>query len=343
MSICSLRLFEPDPQAATGPPRQASPEMDLGAFYEEFWLPERQTREHRPRHAETIALDRQALQEWRWTHGRLPIGRTARTHWYAFLGDLKRRTYRGRPRAPATINKLATHLRTILNAAADYQWLDGDRWRVGLVELPRLPLPQLAPPDPSPGFSLEEIGRLLSAVPRCPGLGAAWIEGEPEPFWRSLILFGHNTALRPKSIFGARGWMLDHKARDWLWLPADALKRSPAPMEFFLNAAARAALESVAPRLSPPDPLFGWRGWPGTKPAFYACWRALIAAAGLPRDAVFYRFRRATLNWLLVENEAAARLVAGHRTGGAMDFYARRYEIVPPHLSRLPQPQLRLF
>jgi len=340
----SPRLFVGDgPADQPPPPTPWNPRWSVERYYEECYLP-RVTAEGQ-RHLETIRKDRQAIQELRWIVGPVALGDFGAEHWLEFLRGLKEIRTRGKPRVQNTLRSIATHARHVLHEAAQEEWRDAEGNRhVGLLRVGRFKVPALEEREPDDGFTVEEAGRAI-AVSSAEPFGASYLpQGLPATrFWPALIAFCWNTGLRPKTIFAAQRCWIGQTSPGWLHAPREALKHQPGAAEFYLNRAARRAVDEAA---SDDPHLFPWRGWPGTRPAMFAEHKRILAAAGLDDVRAGFQFkgyRRALCNWLLGQLGDApdlnvVRLVLGHRFQGALANYGRRAPIVVPLLERLPQP-----
>lgn len=332
------RLFDPD---AGIPPRPSLP--TLPEFYEGYLLPEVLSQRSPRRSPRTIELDRLALKFWEEIVGHLPLDQIAAETWRAFRLGLAERLYRGRRLSSQTIKTRCTHIAFILRFAGPPDREGGPE--ADLIRLPYTPIPPAEIQEPKPPFSLEEIGRLFAAAEADPP-ACSHIEGiEPRIYWPALLAFSYNSVLRIDCLMRAEHECLGKNGEHWLFAPARTVKRGRKNLDFYLNPAARAALDRLGRR---EGRLFPWRGWPegsgpGSRPWFFEQIRRIEKAAGLPRERWFgtYGLRRAALTWIAGPegNVLVARIVAGHTAGDVLlAHYTWRFANVPPVLDRLPQP-----
>jgi len=347
----SPRLFDPGPHhQETPPPMPWNPRWSLKRYYEECYLPRALAEDGR--HPETIRKDRQALEEFSWVCGAVPLGDFGAEHWLAFVRGLRAicsARCGGGPRAQNTLRGLAIHARHILAEASMEEWRDAEGQRhVGLVQLGRLKVPALEHREPDDCFNVEEMGRAIACC-RAEPFSCAYLPAglSPTRFWPALLMFEWNTGLRPKSIFAARREWIGKTLAGWLHVPKEALKHQRRSWEFYLNKAARQAVDLAA---SDDPHVFPWRGWPNTKPQLYAEHKKIFLAAGLPEERAAFQFkgsRRAVVKWVMEHlgpepDLDVVRLILGHQFQGSLGYYARRGAIVPPLLDRLPQPMPHL-
>lgn len=341
------RLFDPGTDQLPPPPTPWNPRWAIARYYDECYLPRVTAESQSGRHPKTIEKDRQAIEEFGWICGPVPLGDFGSEHWLEFLRGIKHvhsRRCNG-PRSQNTLRGIATHLKHILAEASCEEWRDAQGSRhVGLLQLGKLKVPALEVKEPEDSYTAEEIGRAIACCSAEP-FGADYMPPglSPKKFWPALICFAWNTALRPKSIFAARREWIGLKTPGWLHMPKEALKHQSRSWEFYLNAAARHAVDQAA---SGEIKIFAWRGWPGTRAEMFATHKQILRAAGLPESRAGFQFkgyRRAVTNWLLAHlgerpDTNVVRLVLGHRFQGALAYYGQRATIVPPLLDRFPQP-----
>jgi integrase len=339
----AIRLFTgADPnEAGRGNTKKPTPEWRLSELYEQFLLPCVFLPEGRPQ--ETIAQDRLAIGRWRDYAGDPPLGQVDAWTWAEFCQRMRARQWRGATVSQNTVKKTCTHLKKLLGFAGG--WRGGNKPPgLGLVELPYLASPPTLKQVPEKDYTLSEIQRLIEAAEADPPKASNLLGVAPRLWWPNLLRFAYNTALRAKSMLGARWDLWDKNRPDWLWLPPQLLKETHEGLDFYMNQAATAAVQAVWGGARPgrqAGPLFGWRGWPRTKSWFYQLLGRIEQTAGLAEDRRFglKGFRKATLTWLSGENDLVARIVAGHRSGSVLlTNYANRFKIVPRYLDRLPQP-----
>jgi hypothetical protein len=340
----SPRLFDPGQSPDLPPPPTPwNPRWSIERYYEECYLPRVQA--EGGRHPETVRKDRQAIQEFSWVCGALALGDFGAEHWLEFLRGQQEITTRGKRRAQNTLRNLATHARHVLREAALEEWRDAEGNRhVGLLQIGKLRVPTLQEKEPDDGFTAEEIGRAIACC-RAEAFSSSYLPRglSPKRFWPALLAFGWNTGFRPKTIFLAERAWIGQAAPGWLRVPKDALKHQSRAWEFYLNRAARRAVDEAA---ADDRHCFAWRGWPNTRPEMFAEHKRILLAAGLGEERAGYQFkgyRRALTNWLLTQLGDApdlnvVRLVLGHRFQGPLRNYGRRAPIVVPLLDRLPQP-----
>ena len=239
-----------------------------------------------------------------------------------------------------TIRKLCSPLQKILNlAGAPCPW--NRRQRIGariLQEVPYIERPELTHNPPDGDFTLHEIELWLGAcdqAPRCKNLQGL----DPFKFHTSLVLFCYNTALRIDTAMTASWEMVDRKRPGWISIPPSIYKGRKYGGDFYLNAFARAAIESI--RTSRSDLLFPWRGWPSSQSWLQEQRRVLLALTAIPahRRFGYHGLRKACLTWLAERNPMIAAIVGGHRGGVTQEHYVNP-RIVASLLDKLPQPKL---
>jgi integrase len=263
-----------------------------------------------------------------------------------FLAELAQRPgLRGAPRlSPNTVIKHAAHLQFCLDKAGPRSRLN----RLGqnlLAEPPFLARPPRRRKPPRDRFTLDELTAWLDCLPATAQLPRRMRGAEPARWWRALILFAYNTALRINAVCEARrGWLeTRHPKRGaltewWLLLPADVMKGRREGQEVYLNTAARLALQMAPP--SEDGRLFAWPGWPESQGWLQELRRRQLAEALPPgRRFGFHGLRKAALHWLASKNPLVARKVAGHVDGSDVlsDHYTGA-DVVMELLERLPQP-----
>jgi len=320
-----VELAGPD-EPGDGPPRLSD--------VLEIWL----GRVRVPEGAEpgTTGWDRSAVARWAELTGDPPVAAIDADLWARFVEQL--REYRGRSGrlSSSTVRTTCVHLAAILRYGLGS---DGRRDGLGLGDSFYLPIPTATSDSARTPYSPAEIDRLLEAADGDPPQSKHQGGIPPRVWWRSLLLLAYNTGLRPISLFRARREWIGRKRAEWLWLPPAALKRKREPEEFYLNPAARAAIEALG---GPGDGLIlRWAWTPSNRSLFYRQYDLLERSAGVAGQTNnrLRRFRQYLATWLAPRNLAAARLVLGHTAGDVLlEHYARRYEIVPPVLDQLPQP-----
>lgn len=289
---------------------------------------------------ETIRQDRLAIGRWREITKDPPLAQITMETGEVFRKGLEQRKYRGEKISSNTVRKYLVAIQTILDLAGPT--LRRELPRAELLErTPYLAKPKTIRPSPST-YALSELDEVLRAT--AGAYQAKNLRGVPAAtWWRSLVVFAYNTALRADTLMSITWELLDLDRRDWLTIPPNFLKHGQQEEDFFVNRYARQAIDALKPGAKPRDPIFAWEGWPEKFSGFYEHLRAIFAASTLPprrQRLRLHGLRRTCLTWAIGENWLVAQIIAGHHTGNVtQEHYANRHRLVPPVLSRLPQPR----
>jgi len=266
-------------------------------------------------------------------------------------------THRGRAIADSTIAKWTTHLNFMLSRAGPRVGRKKHFCRL-IQEAPQIEPPEVASaPAPRPPYTLDEIWRLVETCQEH-GSRLPKFRFRAEVWWRSVILFGYNTAMRPETLFSLRwehvlsdaqlraAFGAERLARDETLsgrvvdVPAEIVKGKRHGYRLWLNAAADAA---IAPLKRGGGLVFSYP-WPTGESTLYHELQRLLQLGGLP-ELGFYGLRRAFSTECLRIKHAGApvacQLVMNHRGGDlamALGHYAEPVAIEQEVLPLLPQP-----
>lgn len=343
----SLRIFV-DADTRDRPDRVSSgfsPAVTLTQFYERFVLPV----VLRPKDTSPRTLDAYAdtMRFWARLTGDPPLGEVDDYTAAAFVEALKSQPGRkGESLAADTVRKHCRQAQRLLNlagprSAANRRALSR-RGLFGLDAEDGLPIepPLLAPPpaesiEVEDVFTLDEIRRWLDAcgaaiTPRVAGI-------PPGEWWRTLITYIYNTAVRIGTALAVTYSMHRLDERDLLWVhvSGEAIKGRKAK-RIYVNGPAAEAMRIVRR----PGRELVWP-WPHHRSHLDVCRRKLLAAAGIPpgRRFGFHALRKAACTEIAEHNPLVAQKQAGH-AGMAMtrDHYVHR-DVVAKTMERLPQPR----
>jgi len=364
-----LRVFhgDPTPPARSSPPSperagrpRFTPDTLLSAFFREWFVPHYCQSRRRPLKAATQREFATAVARWIVLIGDLPLRAITLDHCREFVeADLAAPGRKQATLSAYTVHKHAVALETIFrqggprtretpDAATEEGLFGCDRYG-----RPR-PAPWFPPIERPPlsgenAFELHEIRAWLDACEqaRQPVLP----ECTPAQWWRALILFCYNSAMRIGAVLQLRRGMLRYAdGQTWLDIPGEINKQGK-PAEICLSQHAVAAIES----LPTTDLIFPF---PHGIRHLHTLRRELLAAAGLPegRRFGFHALRKANANALYQESPEAAQAQLGHHYRATTEgSYVRKQtkaaakaRLVLPALNRLPQPtvacrQGRLF
>lgn len=330
----ALRLFLGDP--AGGPQKLPT----LTQFYRAHKAGFRQDSD-----SKTIEQDEIALRHWAAITRDPPLDEITRETGQAFLEGMKERKWRGEKIKRNTIRKVIRHVQFILDYAGPPPRRERDC--LGLIDhSPYLPRPKGTRKEPTT-YLVTEVGQLLESTAYA--RQAANLGGVPaETWWRALITFIYNTALRADTVLEITWEMVGRERSNWLKVPAEIFKGGEFEESFYLNRWASDAIAAVRRPAAPTQRIFNWDGWPDTRSWFYACLRGFTAKSGLPmhRQALrLHGLRRTLLTWITTQSVPGvpagviASLVAAHHGGNVTrDHYMGHFEIIPPVLDRVPQP-----
>ena len=330
-----LRLFLGDPDS--GPQRLPT----LTQFYKAYGSQFRHGADPK-----TVEQDEQALRHWKAITHDPPLDEITRDTGHAFLTGLEaRKTSKGKPIAKNTIRKTVVHIQFILDYAGPPARRERECMNM-LEHSPYLPRPKATHKEPTV-YLLTEIGQLIEAGALA--YQAKNLHGIPAAiWWRSLITFLYNTALRIDTAMEITWEMLGRNTANWLSVPADLMKGGEFEESFYCNRWALASLDAIRRPAAPSQRIFDWTGWPDTRGWFYTCLRRYTVKSGLPthRQALkLHGLRRSVLTWITTQSVPGvpagviASLVAGHHGGNVTrDAYLSRFTLIPPVLDRVPQP-----
>lgn len=282
----------------------------------------------------TRALDDIALKYWGEFTGDPPLKKITRETVMKFVRGLKSLPGRDGNMAASTQRTRIVHLQSILYMAGP-QTPDREM-ASGLFKkaLPRIPKPKAVETNPKI-LPMPLIEAWLNACdharsPRLPNI-------DPPTWWRSLIIFAYNTALRIDTIMHAeRAWLDDD---GWLNVPAWAYKGGRRSRRFYVNAFARKAIEALEG--AGYDKFFPWRNWPRSNRWLQECRTTLWVKAGIKgqRGNGFHGLRRKALNEVAQRDLQLARVVAGHVRGDVLvEHYLDRDALIRQALDGLRQP-----
>jgi len=316
----------------------------LPEFYERFVLPV--CHEGKDRQPQTVRAYRGSLKLWAQITGNPPLRQIDDVTCADFAKAVSQRAgLKGAAKvSPNTVIKHCTQLQFCLDKAGPRS--RGNRLGQNILPEP----PYLVRPKGRhrlrDRFTLDEITAWLDVLPTTATLPRSMRGIEPPRWWRGLIRFVYNSALRIDSAIEARREWIEVRAKrgqppeHWLCLPAEATKPRQ-PLQVYLNQSARLAIEMV-PR-SEDGRIFAFPGWPSSQSWLQELRRrqlAEIPTTILPEDRRlgFHGLRRATLHWLAERNPLVARKVAGHSGGDVLADHYVGADVVIPLLERLPQP-----
>jgi len=312
--------------------RTLSPDMSLTAFYDAYVHPiHRIAKDADPK---TIALDRTALGHWREITGDPPLNEIDEYVTAEFVAGLKTKPgRRGQSMARSTIAKHCIHAQFVLDRAGPRSRRMRNAARL-IDEPPGIEKPRQSNAMRLP-LTLEQLQAWIESSsnatsPRLPGV-------DPVAWWRALILFGYNTALRIDCMMRLEWSMVGED--NWLTVPPEIFKGHEHGGLFFLNQAARDAIKPL--RDAGHDRIFPFRNWPSSSSWLQEQRRRQWGRADIDQPGCgFHALRRSSLTWLAGKNELVARLVAGHVAGGDMlaGHYVDRKQVVSELLEQLPQP-----
>ena len=316
---------------------QLSPQMTLGDFYSAYVLPV--CRRSKGNDAKTIVVDRTALRYWaRFTRDPAleEIDEYDLSDFVAGRASMEiaKGPRKGEPVSANTVRKDCRHLQFILDRA-------GPRTRKRRNAARLIPEPPgFEPPEETTDgepqlIPLNEIGDWLSVCRHADTPTHCRIK--PDAWWRGLIIFAYNTALRIDTLMQLEWSMLD--AEGWLDVPKRIFKGKRHGGKFYVNTAAREAIEPF--RHHRYDRIFPWYEWPSSKSWLHEKRRDLWTLAHIHRPGNgFHGLRRSVLTWLGGKNRLVADFVAGHVRGN--DILASHYidhkQIVPELVEQVPQP-----
>lgn len=333
-----LRLYAGPEQRSEDAESSAAGEMTLSQFYDAV------APKYRPDiNVKTIKQDHMALARWCEITGDPPLGKITMDTGDAFRKGLEKRKYLDGAIASNTVRKNLVTIQAILDLAGPT--LKREEPRAELLDrTPYFARPKVVVPSPTT-YTLSEIDCLLKATGQA--YQAKNLRDLPAAtYWQSLILFAYNTALRADTLLTIIWEMVDLDRQDWLMIPQGYLKRGSREEDFYINRYARQALDALKrkrPGVKPSDRIFDWAGWPDTNNGFYKNLRKVFSESELTprrRKLRLHGLRRTTITWAIGENWIVSQIIAGHHTGHVtQEHYANRHRLVPPVLSRLPQPR----
>lgn len=315
---------------------QLSPSMTLGQFYDAYVLPVWRTASS----TKTTAIDQAALNHWASLTGDPPLDAISAYDTAAFVERVKLLPGKnGRPISPNTIRKHCTALQFILDRAGP-----GDDRRLRntarLIDRPPgFQRPKYRKPPTIGALSLLEIGRWMRVCDQA-NTPAKMRPVVPTKWWRALVTFLYNTALRIETTLYLEWDMLAEDG--WLTIPPEIYKGREHGGEFYVNRHARAAIESI--RHWRFQEIFPWKNWPNSASWLHEQRRRLWKSAKINRPGIgFHGLRKACETALAGRNELVARFVAGHVAGDDIlaNHYVDHRQIVGEHLEQLPQPTWR--
>lgn len=329
-----LSVFSGD---AAGHERRAadlSPAMTLGEFYEAYVLPI--CRQAKGADSKTIAVDRTALRYW----GQFTRDPSLDDLDEYDCADFTERHAElpgraGKLCSPNTIRKHCTHLQYILDRAGPRSRRVRTAARL-IAEPPGFDRPRLRTKAHPEVIPLEEIAAWLQAC-RFAAAPNGLPRISPAEWWRALILFVYNTGLRIDTVMRLE-WSMFNQA-GWLDVPAEIFKGGQHGGLFYVNSAAREAIERL--RKARQDRVFPWHAWPTSSSYLHKHRRRIWQHAHICRPGNgFHGLRRALLTWLSGHNDLIARFVAGHVAGNDIlrGHYVDHRKIVHDLLERVPQP-----
>lgn len=332
-----LRVWEPTTQEEAGDGFDClSSQMTLSAFYTAYFQPaflvlRDSAKNNIKQYDETIGY-------WKRFTGDPPLCEID----YVACGDFIKglRALPGRKRestmANNTVRKHARTLQTVLDLTGPVD----RQHRQAANLLTRVPYLERPPEDENPtedSFTLEEIGQIIDA---CRFAGKR--RGLPMPtpvFWRNLYKFNFNVPLRIDTLLRIEWEMISDDGL-WIKVPAKIIKRRRGA-EFYLNDAARAALDELKAFKHASPRIFPWPNWPKCQSNFQQRHRKHIQRkAGLPphRQLGFTAVRKAHFFYVARINGMAASMSGNHKQQETTRKHYIRKQLLSETLVQLPQP-----
>jgi len=338
----SLRIVAGPEDLATGPPTSTA--ITLSEFFADHFVPGRLERPGRPRSPETVAQYRETIRMWAAATGDPPLARCDEQVLAIFETWLAGRTWRGSPISAQTQAKHLRHCQAVLRYAGPRN--DANR-RAPRAEgfygedrdgrprsTPYFELPEPTQEGPTGVLTLDEIDRWieLCEFARKPYVGRV----SPTTWWRLLIVFLYNTGLRIETALAVR---YDQIEDGWLRCEREQMKGRRHGHAVWLNHYAAAAVRELFTWREPPASATIF-GWPFKLNWFQATRRRIVAPAGkaLAKRLKPHGLRKAMLTHLTGENEAVARMVAGHRSGDVLLGHYAHARATQRLLDAAPQP-----
>jgi hypothetical protein len=344
----AFRIFSAE-ESGSSSPNSPSPSWTLRQFVE--WYVRPNYLAAKKRHPETFRCYDQVVRLWEELCPGLRTLREIeadRRGCQAFVEKLKsRRGLKTSQISDNTVRKICTHAQKIFDLAGPINRNNRNAAQV-MGNVPYLERPSAVREAPDGDFTLDEIGMWLGVCREAQSTGN--LTGiNQKRWWSCLVIFCYNTGLRIDTVMSATWDMVDRRRPDWITIPARIYKGRKHGGDFYLNAPARAAIESL--RLRSKERLFPWRDWPASQGWLQECRRRMLARTDLPehRRFGFHGLREALGTYLSSRNPMVASIVLGHKSMAAMqscfsattrDFYAN-HQIVREYMDQVPQPIAR--
>jgi integrase len=357
----NLRLFDPDNLTPRPSPLTSGPSpLTLGQFY---WSIAR--RGVARRQAAAGKSDRylaeldSSIRLWCRVTGDPPLAEVKKATLNRWVETVVKPPVRGaeddqNPKSectlrPNTVRKHCRHLQSILKLAGP--WEPGEEQEevpqagyFGVYEdgrprwAPRFDKMHEQDDPPKAIYRLAELGLWLDACsvatrPELPGV-------EPAAWWRALVLFLHNTALRIETAIQVRWSHVSHDRGCWLVVPASLMKGRKHGAKIWLNPFALEAARGIRGEGAPGNNrLFAW---PLSLRQLHRERKRMLAASRIEPDRRFgfHPIRRATLTRLAAINWAMAKLQSGHYINDVTLKYYVDPRIQKRVMDRFPQPCL---
>ncbi len=290
---------------------------------------------------DTARLYRQAIGIWEEVTDNPPLYAASQVDFDDFVKALKKRPGRDGGRGSSnTVIKLCSHFQKLWDLTGPRTSDRRTRRNAQLLtSVPYFERPPKTSDDPDGDFSIEEVGRLLGAAEYAQRtsniLGVL-----PSAFWKALYVFLWNTGLRIETAMCAEWSMVDSKKSGWIHCPKEIMKKKQRAINCYLNAHARAAIESVKTSYS--KRLFPWMNFEASFSWLYEMHRRNLTVAGISEDRrfAFHGLRKALGTNVadLSQGGELAEMALGHKQKSvAFQNYINK-SVLTPLLDALPQP-----
>lgn len=248
-------------------------------------------------------------------------------NFYACLGK-RRGKKQGSVASPNSVRRHARSIQAVIDrlGPAMPRCRDAAGILTGLPPYAKPPRPVVRLPK---RVSDHDIDATYEAAERAPVPCIGKIR--PADWWRALIVFMYNTALRLGSVLSLR-------TTDVLW-KENILRMPPGKtrieQELFLNSTVMAHLNRIK---GPRELLFEW---PHDRTHLRTVFYRMQTSAMVPdeRRFTFHALRRTAATVLAKQSPAAAQLALGHSSGETTSRHYLDRELLFQAMERMPQPK----